>query len=155
MMDHPDAGQDMELLRPALEMILGRLEACENMIEKIVTGFSGAITTQKRRSLLGGLREKHGETLGGISGIYGELVGGDPLEAIADEIMKMKEAGEEFDEDSKVADLIQALMGKFGKWIPKPAEIAEEVEAEPEAKPEEEEKPAVKAKVVRLEGPRI
>jgi hypothetical protein len=127
------------------------------MIEKIVTGFSGAITTQKRRSLLGGLREKHGETLTGISGIYGELVGGDPLEAIADEIMKMKETGEEFDEDSKVADLIQALMGKFGKWIPKPAdiEVAQEVEAEPEAKPEEEEKPAVKAKVVRLEGPRI
>ena len=152
-MDHPDAGQDMELLRPALEMILGRLEACENMIEKIVTGFSGAITTQKRRSLLGGLREKHGETLGGISGIYGELVGGDPLEAIADEIMKMKETGEEFDEDSKVSELIQALMGKFGKWIPKPQDL--EVVAEPEAKPEEEEKPVVKAKVTRIEGPRI
>ena len=134
-MDHLDAGQDMEQFQPVLEMILGRLEACENMIEKIVTGFSGAITTQKRRSLLGGRREKHGETLGGISGIYGELVGGDPFEGIVDEVMKLRDSGEEFDEEGKVGELIETLIKKFGKWIPKPEEI--KVEAELEAKPEE------------------
>lgn len=155
MMGHPDAGQDWQEFGPALEMILGRLEACENMIEKIVTGFSGAISTQKRRSLMGGLKEKHGATLEGISGIYGELVGKDPLEDIVEQIMSLREKGEDFDEEAKVSELIQTLLGKFGKWIPKPAEVEAvvEVEAAPEAKPEEEEE--APKKEFRLEGPRI
>jgi len=151
MLDHQDQGQDWAEFRPVLEMILGRLEACENMIEKIVTGFSGAITTQKRRSLVGGLREKHGEALGGISGIYGELVGRDPFDVIADEVMGLREKGEDFDEDGKVAELLEVLLKKFGKWIPKPEDVVSTQEDKAEDEPE------IKSKQIelKLEGPRI
>ena len=151
MLDHQDQGQDWAEFRPVLEMILGRLEACENMIEKIVTGFSGAITTQKRRSLVGGLREKHGEALGGISGIYGELVGRDPFDDIADEVMGLREKGEDFDEDGKVAELLEVLLKKLGKWIPKPEDVVSTQEDKAEDEPE------IKSKQIelKLEGPRI
>jgi len=156
MLDHPDAQQDLDQLRPVLEMIMGRIEALENLTEKIVTGFSGAITSQKKRALTGSLGEKHGATLEGIKGIYGDLVGSDPLEDLVNELMAFRDSDEysEEGEATKTEELISQLLGKFGKYIPKPTEIEAPAEVETttiEVKPEDE-KPK---KSFKFEGPLI
>ena len=153
MYDHPDAQQDLDQLRPILEMIMGRITALENLTEKIVTGFSGAVTTQKKRSLLGSLREKHGATLGGIEDIYKDLVGGDPFEDLVNKLMEFRDTDEYAPEmeDGKIEELIQTLLAKFGKYAPKPMEVeTTTIEVEPE---EEEVKP--KQPELRLVGDRI
>lgn len=116
--DHPDQAQDQAMLnqqiQPVLELILDRLNALEGIVEKIVTGAYGAVQARDRGNLLDTLRSAHGETLGPLSGVYSKLVGNDPFDDIADEIMRQRDSEGYAGDDSKIAELIDAIKNKFG-----------------------------------------
>ncbi len=166
---HPDAPQDMALIKQELAAELGpvfellasqiqslrqELESTQDIVVKLITGAHDAYTTHQRAGLMDNLKSKFGADMEPYSGIYSDLQGRDMLEDIVDQIMQHG-VGDE-DQEPFVKSFLDQVGGKFGKYVGKPdavavkvetAEPANESEDEP-AKPDEEssepESPAAK-----------
>lgn len=146
--NHPDEAQDQAMIdqevKPAIEMLIERLNALESIVEKIVMGAYGAVQNREKSSLLGSIKEKYAGDIDGISPIYSKLVGSDPYEDLVGELMKRRE-GEGFTpeaEEGTIKELLDGLKSKFGglKIAEEPAPVAEVTVEKTEA-PAPEEKP--------------
>jgi len=127
--NHPDQEQDMEMigqrLLPILETLATRLEAveerlcqCEDMITKIVTGFTGAATNHRKKRLSETIMGQYGEKLEPVKPIYKKMVGEDrdPVNDIVQAVMDAREA-EGYDsegEGSFVQQIVEQILDRFG-----------------------------------------
>jgi hypothetical protein len=147
--NHPDEQQDQAMIdqevKPALEMLMERLNALESIVEKIVMGAYGAVQNREKSSLLGSIKEKYAGDIDGISPIYSKLVGSDPYEDLVGELMKRRE-GEGFTpeaEEGTIQELLSGLKSKFGGLkIAEETPPVEEVTVEKTEAPAEEKAPS-------------
>jgi hypothetical protein len=129
MQNHPDQFQDMDLIRdrlvPLLEVLATRLEAVEerlnqseDMITKIVTGFTGAADNHRKGKLTDMIGQQYGEKLGPVKPIYQKLVGGD-RDPVADIVAAVMEArqGEGYNSEGEgeyIEIIVVQILDRFG-----------------------------------------
>lgn len=126
---HPDQAQDQAMLNeqiiPAIVQLAERLEAaeakigdCETMITKIITGFKGAATNQRKLLLGNSIREQYGKDLEPVMPIYKKLVGDDkdPVADIVEAVMGAREKeglGDE-NEGEYIKQIVGQILDRFG-----------------------------------------
>jgi hypothetical protein len=126
---HPDHSQDLEMIAqrivPLLQALGTRLDAvedrlsqCEELVTKIVTGFTGAAKDHRKTKLMDNIGQEYGERLGPVKPIYQKLVGPerDPVADIVEAVMSAREA-EGYDPEGEgefVKSIVEQIMDRFG-----------------------------------------
>jgi hypothetical protein len=126
---HPDQGQDEELISqkivPFLEAMATRLAsleerqaASEEMICKIVNGFSSAATDHRKTKLRDRIGQEYGPKLEPVLPVYKKLVGDDrdPVQDIVEAVMKARE-DEGYNPDGEgefVQQIVEQILDRFG-----------------------------------------
>ena len=126
---HPDQSQDMGLIAerivPLLETLMTRLDAvedrlsqCEELITKIVTGFTGAAKDHRKKNLMGTIGQEYGERLAPVKPIYQKLVGPDrdPVADIVEAVMTARES-EGYSPEGEgdfIKNVVEQILDRFG-----------------------------------------
>jgi hypothetical protein len=118
-----------------------KVDALEDLVLKLVSGFYGAISENTRKKTIGDISSRYGEKLAPVMDQFKDLYARDPFDHLLS-ILEQARGREDWDEGGKDAffdgnvDSIIATLGKYPKKVE-----TETIEVEPADEVKTEEKP--------------